>query len=46
MGPCPGVETLITPDEVDEVDELDAGDGVEGVGVDGLASGSSSWIAC
>jgi hypothetical protein len=36
MGPTPGIETPIIPDEADA---LDVCDGVEGVGVDGLATG-------
>ena len=35
------VETSDTPDGPDV---LDAGDGVEGLGVDGLATGSSSYL--
>ena len=42
MGEHVRVEIPITPDGPDGPDVLDGGDVVEGVGVDGLASGSSS----
>ena len=41
------MEKPVTPDEPDVLDALDAGDALQGLGVDVLASGSSSasgWL--
>ncbi len=44
MGPTPGVVTPDIPDEVDVVDAGDVDQVQQGLGVDGLSSGSSSWM--